>query len=295
MSFTYKTAEKICFFLNRNANGLVKKQMHRSFLYPKEVKDLPRYICRKFAVSKVDYKGFHVFVIRNRNIQMRRQKAVLFLAGGGGLMGPMGIHFDTAARLVQRSGATMYFAFYPLAPEYNVWDALEWLEGVYRAMRNRFHEKDICFMGDSAGANLALSLAYRLKRKQGKVIAISPAPGLEYGKSRDVRKEMEPKDPILSVTMNDLVAELWAKNVPLDSPDVNPAYIDYYNFPEVLLLYGTHEVFYPHVKSMIAKMKVQGTNVVCIEKEMCHDWALCSFFPEGREALEQMAEFIEGM
>lgn len=29
-----------------------------------------------------------------------------------------------------------------------------------------------------------------------------------------------------------------------------------------------------------------------VEKEMCHDWALCSFFPEGKEAIDRMLLYI---
>lgn len=213
MSITYKIAEKTCFFLGKHANGLIKKQMYRCFLNPKEVSLLPKYMYHKFAVNKVDYRGFKVFIIRNRDVKKRNNKAVLFLAGGGGLLGPMGIHFDTA-------------------------------------------------------------------------------PGLEDGKNRNIRKAMEAHDPLLNIKMNDLIAKFWAKNVPLDSPDINPAHIDYHNFPKVMLLYGTHEVFYPHVLTLIAKMEQEHADVMCVEKEMCHDWALCSFFPEGKEAIDRMVSYI---
>ena len=292
MSITYRTVEKLCFFLGHVADDVIKKQMYRSFLEAEDVRKLPKYMYQKFAVSRVDYQGFPVYILRNRNVARRTKKAILFLAGGGGLMRPMAIHYDTAARLIQKSGATLYFAFYPLAPEYQVKDALNWLQGVYAVMQRRFVPRDIVFVGDSAGANLALSLANREKKKPGKIIAISPAPGLENGINREIRKGMEAKDPILNVAMNDLIAKYWAKDVPLDSPDVNPARIVYTNFSEIMVLYGTHEVFYPHVVKLLEKMKQDGASVTCIEKDMCHDWALCSFFPEGREAVRRMGTFI---
>ena len=103
---------------------------------------------------------------------------------------------------------------------------------------------------------------------------------------------MEKKDPILNVEMNDLIAQNWSKDVPLDSPDVNPKYIDYRKFPKILMFYGTHELFYPHTKRLVKKIREDGVMLEAIEKPMCHDWALCSFFSEGSKAIRKMVDFI---
>lgn len=292
MSLLYNMIEKSCFLINQHTGNLIKKGMYANFAKTDTREELSKYMYRKFSVTKVVYQDFPVFIIRNRNQKKHNRKAILFLAGGGGLCRPMAIHFDTVSRLIKETDATLYFAYYPLAPKHNVRDALTWLEGVYQAMMRRYMSRNITFIGDSAGANLALSLIYRVKNRPSKVIAISPAPGLRNGLDRDIRKNMEEKDPILNVAMNDLVAIYWAREVPLDSPDINPANIDYYNFPEILILYGTHELFYPHVKRLIQKMRQEGVMLEIIEKPMCHDWALCSFFAEGREAMKRMVDFI---
>lgn len=292
MSISYKLTECSCYIINRLTKNIIKRYMLSSFEKTDTNDELPKNMYQEFAVQKVEWKGFPVFIIRNRNKEKRGKKAILFLAGGGGMSRPMWIHFDTVARLLQETGATVYFAYYPLAPQNNVKKALEWLEGVYKAMLTRYLPKNIVFAGDSAGANLAFSLVHRMKKRPGKLIVISPAPGLENGKDRSIRKAMENIDPILNVEMNDLIAENWAKNVPLDSPDINPEYIDYHNFPKILMLYGSHELFYPHVKRLIRKIREDGAMLETIEKPMCHDWALCSFFPEGRRAMKKMREFI---
>lgn len=117
--------------------------------------------------------------------------------------------------------------------------------------------------------------------------------GLEDGRNRDIRKQMEENDPLLSVEMNDLIARTWSKNVPLDSADINVESIDYRKFSQLLLFYGTHERFYPHVKRFVKKLQRDRAVIEVVEEKMCHDWALCSFFPEGRNAIKKMAEFID--
>ena len=206
----------------------------------------------------------------------------------------MSIHFDTVSRLIQETGATVYFAYYPLAPQSNVRGALAWLEDVYQAMQRRYVPKNIVFVGDSAGANLALSLSYRARKKPAKVIAISPATGLDNGRDREIRKAMETIDPLLNVEMNDLIAERWSKDVPLDDPDINPEGIDYSNFSDILMFYGSHELFYPHVKRLVQKIREDKAELETVERPMCHDWALCSFFPEGQKAIKRMRDFILG-
>lgn len=292
MSFTYKMVESTCYCINRLSGNGIKKYMLAGFEKTDEREDIPKAMYRKFKVQKIEHKEFPVFILCKRNHKKENKKAILFLAGGGGMSRPMWIHFDTISRLIQKTDAVVYFAYYPLAPKYNVQKALVWLESVYKAMRMRYLPANITFMGDSAGVNLAFSLAYRSKVRPSKIIAISPAVGLEDGRNRDIRKEMETIDPILNVAMNDLIAKNWAKNVPLNSSDISPEYIDYSNFPEILMFYGAHELFYPHVKGLVEKMRRQGVVLETIEEPMCHDWALCSFFSEGQRAINKMRDFI---
>ena len=136
------------------------------------------------------------------------------------------------------------------------------------------------------------SLTYHLKEKPGKLIVISPACGLEYGKNRNIRLAMEDMDPILNVKMNDIIAENWCRNVELNSPDISPEYIDYKNFPPMYFFYGKHEIFYPHVMNYICSLRSQGVEFSQEVNSMCHDWALCSFFPEGRKAVKKMCKWI---
>ena len=292
MSFVYKVAEKGCFLLNKLPGGGPKGDMSDLISGNDEIK-LPRSMHSGLDLKEISFEGFTVHRIRTQESGLSSKKAVLFLPGGGGMARATKVHYDTAKRLAARTGAEIIIAHYPLAPKHNVRYALEWLERFYYCeLLKDYRTEDIVFMGDSAGANLILSLAYRLKDKPESLIVISPACGLENGHNRDVRIEMEPKDPILTVAMNDLIAEHWCRNVPLDSPDISPEYIDYTGFPPMLLFYGTHELFYPHVRNYVKQLKDSGVQFTSVEKPMCHDWALVKYFPEAREALNMMVNLI---
>jgi len=292
MSFVYKVAEKGCFLMNKLPGGGPKGDMSDLISGNDEIK-LPRCMHSGLDIKEIYFEGFTVHKIRAWKTECISKKAVLFLPGGGGMARATKVHYDTAKRLAVRTGAEIIIAHYPLAPKHNVRYALEWLERFYYyELLQEYRAEDVVFMGDSAGANLILSLAYRLKDKPESLIVISPACGLENGHNRDIRIEMEPKDPILTVAMNDLIAENWCRNVPLDSPDISPEYIDYTGFPPMLLFYGTHELFYPHVRNYIKQLQKNRLFFTAVEKPMCHDWALVKYFPEGREALIEMENWI---
>lgn len=191
MSLVYNAVEKSCFTINKITNGSIKKHMHSFFAKEEQNDSLPPLMKKCFSVKEIKYHGFPVYIIRTRNKQKRTKKAVLFFASGGGMARPMGLHFDVVSRLVHNTEATIYFAYYPLAPKHNVTYALNWLEKVYKAMCKRFFPEQITFVGDSAGANLVVSLTSRVKNKPGQLILISPAAGLENGSDRDMRLQME--------------------------------------------------------------------------------------------------------
>ena len=293
MSFIYKVAERGCFLLNKFPGGGPKGSMS-DLISGNDVIKLPGSMHRGLDIKEVTFEGFTVHRFRASKPKCSSKKAVLFLPGGGGMARATNPHYDTAKRLAIRTGAEIIFAHYPLAPKHNVRVALEWLEKLYYfELLKDYKADDIVFIGDSAGANLILSLTYRLKDKPGRLIVISPACGLENGRNRDIRLEMEPYDPVLTVAMNDLIAEHWCRNVPFDSPDISPEYIDYEGFPPMLLFYGTHELFYPHVRNYVKQLKDSGVQFTGIELPMCHDWALVKYFPEAREALNMMVNWIQ--
>ncbi len=292
MSTIYRVIEKGCFMINKLPGGGVKGNIFD--LLPKEEDKirLPGFMKRGLIINELELEGFKYHRIRSLKEHTVEKRAVLFLPGGGGMARAIRLHYDTVKRIAIATGAEVIMAHYPLAPKYNVRFALDWLEKLYSLMLEEYAPENITFIGDSAGANLILSITNRVAIRPGRLIVISPACGLENGKNRDIRKKMEPKDPLFTVATNDTIAENWCRNVPLDSPDISPEYISYDGFPPVMLFYGSHELFYPHVRNMIRIMEKDGVRLCAEEQPMCHDWALCSFLPEGRMAIKKMSRVI---
>lgn len=294
MSVSYRIAEQACYMLNSLPIDGARGMLMGGFKKPKDNVKLPAYVKRsKLIIDRIEFEGFKIHRLRIKSDKKYSSKAVLFLPGGGGMERATILHYDTAMKIAKESGADVYIVHYPLAPKYNVRYALDWLEKLYMVLVKKYSERKITFLGDSAGANLIISLAGRVHIKPGKLIVISPACGLENGKNRNIRLAMEPFDPILNVEMNDIICDNWCKDVPLDSPDISPEYVDYTGFPKMYLYYGEHELFYPHVINYIDILKERGVTFHKTVKPMCHDWAICRFFPEGRKAVKEMCDIIE--
>lgn len=294
MSLSYVLFEKFCFFANRVSRGSFKQFIINKILLQKKKYKLPGNLSKgKFKTETISLHGFTIYRIEPKQLAETANSAVLFLAGGGGMANASKIHYAAVKRVSLQAGVVFYIANYPLAPEYNVRFALGWLEKVYAELLNKYKLKKIILMGDSAGSNLILSLTQRLKEKPEKLIVVSPACGLEDGRNRDIRLEMEKYDPILSVEMNDTIAKKWCKSVPLNSPDISPEYIDYTGFPPMYFFYGEHELFYPHVRNLLNILREKKVDFKERTEPMCHDWAFCGFFPEGRRAMQEMGEWIK--
>lgn len=292
MSLSYSIVEKVCYILNRLPGDGSRGLLMGGFKEPIDKVKLPGFVKKSnLNISEISFEGF--LIHRFRRSGRKSSKAVLFLPGGGGMERATVLHYDIAMKIAKDTGADVYIAHYPLAPKYNVRYALSWLNKLYVVLLKKYSSKKITFIGDSAGANLIVSLTGKIKIKPGRLIVISPACGIENGKNRNIRLAMEPFDPILSVEMNDLICDNWCKGVSLDSPDISPEYVDYTDFPPMYLYYGEHELFYPHVINYVDILEENGVVFQKTVKPMCHDWAICRLFPEGRRAVKEMCKIIE--
>ena len=97
MSVTYEIVEDVAFFLNHHVNGCVKKIMHNFITSSSNCEELPLWIYLQLKVKKYRYKDFPIYVMRRKN-NINAKKAILFLAGGGGMARPMFLHFDIVLR-----------------------------------------------------------------------------------------------------------------------------------------------------------------------------------------------------
>ena len=206
-------------------------------------------------------------------------------------MCPTRLHYRMAVSLVKNTGAALYFPFYPLGPEASISQSCEWLDKVYKEIIKTHSPENITIIGDSAGAALSVSVCRGAEAKPSGIVLISPAVGIE--KHDEKMKRLEEKDLMLSVRTTEIIKKHWIKGVNLENADFCTSTVDYSGFPPVRLYYGTNEIFYAHIDELIEKIKSGGVDLKVTEgKELCHDWAIIGFIPEGRRALDKICAFV---
>ncbi|WP_406265373.1 alpha/beta hydrolase [Nocardia sp. NBC_00881] len=95
--------------------------------------------------------------------------AVLYLHGGGYVVGSLATHRSLAARLARDTGCPVYVLDYRLAPEYPFPAALDDAEAAFLELVSSagYRPDQITVSGDSAGGGLSLALAQRLIARHG--------------------------------------------------------------------------------------------------------------------------------
>lgn len=291
-SITYKILECYLKTANRKKQHTMPeekliehiKTKHRAY-------DLPKFLYKKFDVTKSVFKERPVFLIKPKN--GLTEKVILFLHGGGGISCPAILHYRMAADLVRGTGAALYFPFYPLGPEASAGQSMLWLKDFYEELTEKYKPSDITFVGDSAGAALCAGLCERVNSKPSRMVLISPASGLD--KPRDEKmKQAEKNDLMLSFELMDMIEKYWCTDVSFSSSAINPSNVDYTGFPPIMLYYGTNELFCIYMNELIEKIKNSGTYLeVHTGKGLCHDWAIADIIPEGRKAIKEMCDFVK--
>lgn len=290
MSFRYKVLERCIKAVDiKKLYSMPEEKLLSHLKTNYRAYDLPEFLYKQFRVEKKELDGRLLFKIQPK--EYGNENVILFIHGGGGMMCPTLLHYRFAARLVKNTGAAMYFPFYPLGPEASIFDSMEWLDKVFAEVLKNYPPEKITIIGDSAGAALSISLCRRSRIKTKGIVLISPAVGIE--KPYDKMLEMEKYDLILSVRTVDIIKKHWLKGASFEGADFNTSSADYTGFPPVQLYYGTNELFYPHINSLIDKIKAGGGGIETIEgKGLCHDWAIIGIIPEGRDALMRICKFI---
>lgn len=221
---------------------------------------------------------------------------LIYLHGGAYVMGKDGLknRENIMSQLIENTPSKITFFDYPVAPEAQFRETLRGVRSSYDYLIENYPEDDFIFIGDSAGAGLALAFVQLISKEDikqpKKLILLSP--WLDVSMSHPDIDALESHDMIL-----DKVALLEAgiKYAGLDNlkhPSVSPLYGDFSHICPTLLFIGTHELLYPDVLKLKDKVDQEGLDITfSIYPEMQHVWMLAPL-KEGQEALDEIYDFI---
>lgn len=223
--------------------------------------------------------------------------SLLFLHGGGYVLGSAFGYRHLAGALGLAAGAGVLVPEYRLAPEHPFPAALEDAVRAYRWLLDTGTAPDrVVVAGDSAGAGLALSLVQTLRADgdtlPGGVALMSPGLRLTYEEMAD-----ESLHPGLTVEQLRSFADAYLAGHPADDPLVDPLSADLTGFPPLLVQGATGDLIVEDAHRITDNARRQGVDVTLeLYPVDTHDFQVFwSFLPEAADAVTRAGEFAQSV
>ena len=246
----------------------------------------------RFAVRTDLVGGCRVHTVGRRGAPAGRH--VLYLHGGAFALSINPLHWAFVGRLVERLDCTVTLPCYPLAPEHNARDVWALLLPLYRDLVAEVEPSGLTVMGDSAGGNLALSLAMQARDVAlplpATLVMISPSFDLTL--TDPAMPALDRLDPILSLRVGPELARMYAAGIDLRDPLVSPLFGSLRDLPPMAIFTGTHDLLNADAHRLREKAAREGARLAWFEyPAMVHVWPLFPI-PEARRALREIAAFV---
>jgi acetyl esterase/lipase len=222
---------------------------------------------------------------------------VLFLHGGGFIIGSPALYRHVTWRIATTTRARVLAVDYRLAPEHPFPAALEDAAAAYQWLLDQGADaRRIAVMGDSAGGGLVFSLMLRLRDEgsplPGAAVALSPWTDLALtGPSLKLNANA---DPLLNAEDPPQFVEDYLAGADPRTPYASPLYGDPAGLPPTMIQVGSDEVLRDDAVRMADRMREAGCQVELeIWPRMPHVWhAFAPLIPEARRAIERIGSFV---
>ncbi|WP_299458396.1 alpha/beta hydrolase fold domain-containing protein [uncultured Microscilla sp.] len=227
-----------------------------------------------------------------------KEKIIFYLHGGGYIQGGIDDYLGVVSRIADVSKTELFFVDYPLAPEHPFPAGLNDVLNTYKIVAQKYADRSIIIMGDSAGGGLALALLQKVRSEQlpmpKAVVLLSP--WLDLNCNSKAYKTLKEKDKLLTQDALWKAAAMYLQGGGSpNNPLVSPLFANFKGFPPMLIHVGTHELLLSENRRLAKKASVDGVNVHLEEWEgMQHFWyGFEPKAPQSESGLTQIKDFID--
>ena len=226
-----------------------------------------------------------------------QNRVLLYLHGGGYVLGSPDSHRYLAWKLAEASGMRVLVVDYRLAPENPFPAAVDDATNCYRwLLDDGFNPKYIAIGGDSAGGGLAAATMVQLKNlglpQPNCGILLSPwtdlslsGPSIESNADADV---------MLTRGALEGMATHYLGERDRKAPLASPLFADLTGLPPLLIHVGSTEMLLSDAEQLAQKLTEHGGNSTLeIWPKMPHVFQMFgSRIPEGRKAITSLGEYL---
>lgn len=226
----------------------------------------------------------------------RPDRIVLYLHGGGYVMGSRNTHRGLAGRIARAARARVLLPDYRLAPEHPFPAAVEDATACWRWLISEGHAPQrMAIAGDSAGGGLTLATLLALKAAGDPLpaCAVGLSPWTDLEGTGPTAEPGAVDDPMITAEGLRATGRDYAA-ADLRNPLAAPLHGDPDGLPPLLLQVGTREVLMSDSTRFADKARAAGVDVTLeVEDGLIHVWQIFPDVPEAQAAVQRIGAFIE--
>lgn len=253
--------------------------------------------------KKAFYKEHNVLGYKCLIVQQNKEPAtrsILYMFGGGMLLGPDKGDIDVIVKLVQKTGCDIWFPIYPLCPDHCITESFEMVFECYRQMINLYGGGNVSTCGFSSGAALALGIASYNNTLSEKlpmprhIVAVSPGEVPWNEDEIRIMKQNNPKDNMVDYAFMSRFEKFQRKGRN-DIPEymIHISKGDFSGVDNIHFVYSEDEVLYGAKQNFIDACKKYNVKyTVRQRKGMFHCYTMLPYFREAKEDFNEIADIL---
>jgi epsilon-lactone hydrolase len=223
-------------------------------------------------------------------------RVVLYLHGGGYVIGSNTTHRELAGRVARAAQARVLVINYRLAPEHPFPAAVEDATEAYRWLsKEGVAPERIAVAGDSAGGGLTLATLLALKQADDPLpaCAVCLSPWIDLEGTGASAQPGAVDDPMITADGLRETARQYASN-DIRNPLAAPLYGNYAGLPALLIQVGTREILLDDARRAADKARAARVDVTLEEEEgLIHVWQMFGpDMPEAAASVSRIGAFI---
>ncbi|MCB1647022.1 MAG: alpha/beta hydrolase [Pseudomonadales bacterium] len=247
------------------------------------------------AVEPVNIEGVDCEWIAGKDADFSR--VLIYLHGGGYVIGGPDSHRDIAWRLSEAGAMRVLLVDYRLAPEHPFPAAVEDATTCYRHLIDHGYDPArIAIAGDSAGGGLTIATMLHLKNLGMPLpnCAVVYSPWADLSNSGDSIVANEKKDVMLTPAALKKFATLYLGERDPKAPLASPLFGDLTGLPPILIHASDSEILQSDSERLARRLREAGGDVeLKLWPKMPHVFPVfAARIPEGKVALEETGDFL---
>ncbi|GAA2304541.1 alpha/beta hydrolase [Actinomadura sp. NPDC048955] len=253
---------------------------------------------RRISVEKVRFDGFGAEWVSAPGAAPPRDRAILYLHGGGWISCGLNTHRRMIASFAAASGATALSVDYRMIPAVPFEREVEDCVTAYRWLLEErgIDPGRVVIMGDSAGGHLTFATALRAREEglpmPAALAALSPMLDMDLtSKLAHANMGLDPSGP---GALLERLVEGFLGHLDLADPAISPVRADLAGLPPVLLTAGSTELLYCDSELMARRLAEAGVPVTLqVWDRQLHVFQMFGpYLPESRAAVAALGAFV---